>query len=203
VQAITTAISTRGIEFFGRELIGTILAQRLREMRIDDRTIPVKGFNIIYSSVKDLTIRLTSGKLTGFGPQFSTIAQRANGEFDIAMTAPDFDVDYAWNEKYTYTSCSFIPGAGIICKSPDKRDRNFAYRPRVRQFVADVKTQFAYSDANKAYEVRVTGKDARSNPEANIPGDSIINREQQNCFSSQVSDATKSAIGSVDFKSAI
>jgi hypothetical protein len=203
VQGITTAISTRGIEFFGRELIGSIVAQRLSEMKIDDRDIPVKGFNIGYSNVRDLVIRLRNGKLAGFTPQFSTIAQRAGGEFDIVMTAPDFDVDYAWNETYKYTSCSFVPKVGIICKSPVNRDRNFAYRPRVRQFVADVKTAFAYSDANKAYEVRVTSKDARSNPQANIPGDSIINREEQGCFTSQVSEATKSAIGSVDFKGAI
>ncbi len=203
MQGITTAISTRGIEFFGRELIGSILAQRLSEMRIDDRDIPVKRFSIGYSTVEDLVIRLRSGKLSGFTPRFSTIAQQPGGVFDVVMNAPDFDVDYAWNETYKYKRCYFVVKVGILCDKPENRNRNFGYRPRVRQFVADVKTQFAYSDTNKAYEVRVTSKDARSNPEANIPPDSIVNREEQGCFSSQVSDATRSAIGSVDFKGAI
>ena len=203
MQGITTAISPRGVEFFGRELIGSILAQRLTEMKLVDRDIPIKNFNIGYSRVDDLVMRLRSGRLSGFTPQFGSIAQRAGGEFDVVMTAPDFDVDYAWNETYKYTSCSFVPKVGIMCGKPDHRNRNFGYRPRVRQFVVDVLTQFAYSDANRAYEVRTKGKDARSNPEANIPSGSIINREQQGCFTSQVSDATKSAIGSVDFKGAI
>ncbi|HZW53656.1 MAG TPA: hypothetical protein VFF00_06460 [Candidatus Elarobacter sp.] len=203
MQAITTAISDAGIQFFGRELIGSILADKLRSMAIPDRDIAIGRINIIYSYAENIRIRLTSGTLSGFSPRFIRVRQGANGAFGVDLEADDFDVRYAWRETYKYTSCSFVPMAGMICQSPKNKQGDYTYVPRARAFKANVETRFAYNAGSDAYEVQTTGSNATSDVAPNIPGGSIINREQQGCFTSNVSDATAKAISSVDFRGAI
>jgi hypothetical protein len=203
MQAITTAISNDGIQFFGRELIGSILADKLRSIQIANRDISIGRINISYSNADNIVIRLRNARIPGFSPRFIRVRQGAAGAFGIDLEADDFDVNYDWNETYKYTSCSFVPKAGIICNRPENRDRNFGYNPRARSFRANVETLFKYNDGTKAYEVQTTGSNASSDVAANIPGGSIINREQQGCFTSNVSDATAKAISTVDFKGAI
>lgn len=203
MQALTIAISNDGIQFFGRELIGSILADKLRSMKIADREINIAKIDIVYSTAQNIAIKLRNGSLLGFSPRFARVRQGAAGAFGIDLKADDFDVRYDWNETYQYISCTFIAGAGVACQPWENRHRNYSYVPRARSFKANVETLFKYNDATNAYEVQTTSSDASSDVTPNIPSGTIINRQEQGCFTWNVSEATATAVASVDFKGAV
>ena len=204
MQAITTAISDAGIQFFGRELIGSILADKLRSMSIPDRDIAIGRINIVYSHADDIRIRFDEpcaqrvlAALHSRPPGCERCVRRRprGGRLRRALRV-------AGNlQVHLVLVPSRRPGSSR--QKPNNRQGDYTYVPRARAFRANVETRFAYNSGSDTYEVQTTGSNATSDVAPNIPGGSIINKEQQGCFTSNVSDATAKAIASVDFRGAI
>jgi hypothetical protein len=204
MQAITIAIGKAGIGFFAQQLVAKELVNLLSGLKPPDKTISIGHINIIYSSADNIVIKLTQGKLLNFSPAFQSINQQSGGNFPLVMAAGNFSAQYNWEETYKYTFCYLVPSVGIMCDDPDNKDKTFTYIPDFSQLTVNVPLQFEYDSQNRRWSI-VAGTSSGNavSSHANIPSDSIIQQEDQECFSSHVSDATSSAISAIDFSSSL
>jgi hypothetical protein len=91
-----------------------------------------------------------------------------------------------------------------LCDDPEDRDVTFTYAPGVGKLLVDVLLKFDFDTTTQAWDVAVVSSSAIASAVApNIPGESIIQKEDPGCFTSNVSDATATAVDSIDFASAI
>ncbi|KJV06544.1 hypothetical protein [Methylocucumis oryzae] len=204
MQAITIAIGKTGINFFAQQLVAKELVNLLSQLRPPNKTINIGRIDILYSTADNIVINLTNGTLVNFTPAFESVTQNSGGNFPLVMQAVNFNAQYAWEETYSYTHCTFIAGVGVICDNPVNKDNKFTYTPSFSSLTVNVPLQFEYDNQSQTWSIvagTTTGNAVSSS--ANIPSDSIIQEENQECFSSHASDATASALSAIDFSSSL
>jgi hypothetical protein len=198
MQAITVAIGKAGINFFAQELIAAELINSLSSLTPPGKNIPIGGFNIDYSSVANLVINLTNGTLLNFDPVFQSISQQDGGVFPLCIEANNFSAQYNWEETYVWTLCWGGPYPG--CDNPENKDNKFTYRPGFNNFVVTINLQFQYNSQNQDWEISVQSVNPNTpNASPNIPSGSILQQQDQGCFTSHLDDVTASAISAIDF----
>jgi hypothetical protein len=205
MQAITIAIGKAGINFFAQQLVAKELVNLLSGLKPPDKTISIGHINIApYSSADNIVIKLTQGKLLNFSPAFQSITQQSGGNFPLVMAAGNFSAQYSWQETYVYTHCTYMPKVGTVCDNPENKNNTFTYTPDFSQLTVNIPLQFEYDSQNQKWSI-VAGTSSGNavTSHANIPSGSVIQQEDQECFSSHVSDATASALSAIDFSSSL
>jgi hypothetical protein len=207
MQALTVAISPVGIGYFGQSLLAADLTAALGRLKPPDHGIgPLKFSTAGAGWSQECTkiyIDLSNGGVANFKPAYGSLVQQAGGRFQIALSAANFDVNYSWNERWHDNSCTYSEW-GPNCTDKDKTAGPFSYPPHFQGLAVQLVLAFAYDRATKAYDVTVDGVTATpSGVTANVPAASVIQKEDQQCFSSHVSAATAGAVASIDFKSPI
>jgi hypothetical protein len=198
VQAITVAIGPVGITYFGQTMLGSNLVTALGRLAppnrsIDAPDIKTRGPKWTRDCTK-IRIDLSGGGMSGFTPTYGGITQRDKGQFQVALSAGGFDATYSWNETWHERFCS------VRCAGSDRKGGPFAYSPHFGGLAVQVLLDFKYDQPTNAYDVDVLGTTATpSAVSANVPAASVIQGEEQQCFSSHVSDATAGAVAGIDF----
>lgn len=207
MQALTIAISPVGVAYFGQSLLAADLTGTLAGLKPPDRGMDAPGFDTHGFGWKDeysrIRINLSNGGFANFKPAYGSLVQQAGGRFQVALSAANFDVNYSWNETWHTKHWSY----GRFPPPPYDQDHSagpFGYPPHFASLAVQLVLAFAYDQATKAYDVTVAGVTATpSGVTPNVPAASVIQNEDQSCFSSHVSDATAGAVASIDFKSPI
>jgi len=208
MQALTIAIGPVGVAYFGQSLLSADLTRTLAGLTPPNRGIDAPGFETHGFGTKDvysnIHIDLSNGAFGNFKPAYGTLVQHAGGRFQVALSAADFVVNYSWNETWhtrTYSYASRFPPPPY---DKDHAAGPFGYPPHFQSLAVQLVLAFAYDQATKAYDVTVDGVTATpSGVTPNVPAASVIQNEDQQCFSSHVSDATAGAVASIDFKNPI
>nr|MDQ5824921.1 hypothetical protein [Chloroflexota bacterium] len=205
MQAITVAIGPAGVTYFANELVAVDLISALSQLKPPDRNIPIGRIDIDYSNAQDIRIRLNDGSLSNFSPTFQQVGQGSGGQFAITLQAASFEAVYNWEETYKWTFCYNAGGqVGILCDPTKNKDKSFTYKPSIGGLTVSVPTQFKFDATSQSWQIAVgTSSGSTSNVKSNIPSDSILHEQDQECFSSHVDDATAQSIASIDFSSAI
>ena len=201
MQAITIAIGKTGIDFFAQKLVAKELVTALSALTPPDKEIRIDTLQIGLSSANNIDIRLRWGKLNNFAPAYQSVSQqKSSGVFSLILSANEFSAQYNWYETYQWISCSFIPNAGTVCQDPVNEQGSYNYTPDFSNFIVTVPLKFQFNSTKQDWEVVVLSSTANPpSATANIPPDSIIQGEDRGCFSSHVSDATATAVASIDF----
>ncbi|TCK28605.1 LBP/BPI/CETP family protein [Ancylobacter aquaticus] len=214
VQGVTLAIGKKGIEFFSQSLVSGAAVKKLQNLTPPSNTINIPDFMDVgfgyMSSYSNFKIQLSNGRLNGFNPSYSSVAQGSGGtpagnQFQLILSAGGFSATFDWRETYEKYTC-FNSGDMVppSCNTtyPDK---SFSYNPGFGGMTVTVPTEFVYNATTNTYSFNVTAATgAASGPVANIPGGSAVNGQTSaGCFSTKVSDATASAISNIDFKTPI
>jgi hypothetical protein len=208
MQAITIAIGKAGINFFAQELVIKELLNLLSALKPPDRTIQVGDITWNQDSIKatNIVIYLTQGTLLNFSPRFQSISQQSGGNFPLTMGANNFSAQYVWEEHWrAYTYLPGQHGGGSWEEAMwSPVDKKFSYPPAFSGLTVTVPLQFEYDAQSQKWSI-VAGTSSGSavSSSANIPGGSVIQEEDQQCFSSHVSDATASAVSAIDFGSSL
>lgn len=208
MQAITVAIGKTGIKFFAQELVAKELVSLLSGLEPPDKKIPIP--DIIFDSESEkatnIKIYLTQGELLDFTPDFADISQQTKGIFPLTMQAGSFDAQYNWEEKWRGWVYFISRGGGGSWSEAlwSPVDKNFTYKPAFSGLTVSVPLQFEYDTKNQTWSIVAGNSSGQAVPSsANIPSDSVIQEEDQKCFSSHVSDATASAISAIDFSTSL
>jgi hypothetical protein len=207
MQGLTIAIGPVGVAYFGQSLLAADLTRALAGLTPPNRGMDAPGFEthpfatkVVYSNIH---IDLSNGGFRNFTPTYGTLVQQAGGHFQVALSAANFDVNYSWNETWHTKTYSY----GRFPPPPEDKDHSagpFGYPPHFASLAVQLVLAFTYDQATKAYDVTVDGVTAApSGVTPNVPAASVIQNEDQSCFSSHVSDATAGAVASIDFKSPI
>ena len=214
VQGVTFAIGKKGIEFFSQSLLSGAAVKKLQNLTPPPNTINIPDFMDVgfgyMSSYSDFKIQLSNGRLNGFNPSYSSVAQSGDGtppgnQFQLILSAGAFSATYDWRETYqVYTCVSSAYSDQPVCFT-DNMDSSFSYNPAFSGMTVTVPTEFIYNSATNTYSFNVTSATgAASGATANIPGKSAVNGQTSaGCFSTKVSDATAAAISNIDFKTPI
>jgi hypothetical protein len=207
VQALTIAIGPVGIGYFGQTLLATDLTATLARLKPPDHGIgPLKFTNSGAGWSEECTnihIDLSNGGFRNFKPAYGGLAQQAGGRFQVPLSVTNFDVSYSWNERWHENFCTYSE-YGSNCTDRDKSAGPFSYPPHFGNLAVQLVLAFTYDQATNAYDVTVTGATASpSGVTPNVPAGSVIQNEDQHCFSSQVSDATARTVADIDFKTPV
>lgn len=214
MQALTISIGQAGISFFCQNIVANQLAQTLQSMSIPDRQIPVGNFSYIgvgfSDSYSNINVNLTNGQLQNFVPSYQNVAQLNSGtpagsQFQLSFNAGAFNAKYSWNETGSESFCSSGggPGSFPVCNS-SKVNNTFNYTPSFASLAVEVTTAFQYSQATNTYTITGVGSSATPGTVSpNVPSNSVLQNEDQSCFSTHVSSATESAVSSIDFTGAV
>jgi hypothetical protein len=209
MQAITIAIGKTGINFFAQELVAKELVNLLSALKPPDRTIQVGDITWNSDSTKatNIVIYLTQGSLSNFSPRFQSISQQSGGVFPLMIGANNFSAQYAWEEHYrAYIYFPNRYGGGGSWEEAlwSPVDKKFTYPPAFSGLTVTVPLQFEYDNQSQKWSIVAgTSSGTAVSSSAKIPGDSVIQKEDQQCFSSHVSDATASAVSAIDFSSSL
>lgn len=211
MQALTLSIGQAGIDYFSRQFFASQLVNLLEGLALPDRTIAVGDFlatGVGWSdSYSDINVYLTSGTLQGFTPAYQGVKQLASGQpagsqFQIAFGAGAFTAQYNWHETGSDYFCS-SSGHGTFCHG-NQIDNTFQYAPRFDSITVQVTTAFTYDKSSNTYLFTGVGSTATTGTESpNIPGGSVLQNEDSECFSSHVSSATSAAVSAIDFTGTI
>ncbi|MDQ3933402.1 MAG: hypothetical protein M3340_02085 [Actinomycetota bacterium] len=202
MQAITVAIGPVGVTYFGQTLLASDLMTALTRLTPPGRSIDAPDFRTTglgwsddYTKIK---INLSNGSLSSFTPTFAGISQKPGGQFQVALSAANFNANYSWSETWHEWQCSY--GRGGHCNNYDKAGGPFGYSPRFGNLAVQLQLAFKYDQGANAYQVGVAGTTASpSGVVPNVPAGSVIQQEQQDCFTNHVSDATAGAVAAIDF----
>ncbi|HEX8085433.1 MAG TPA: hypothetical protein VF529_14160 [Solirubrobacteraceae bacterium] len=202
MQAITVAIGPAGISFFGQTLLASDLVGTLSRLAPPNRGIDAPDFKTTGAGFSDqysrIHIDLSNGSFSGFAPVYHELAQQAGGKFQVGLSASNFNANYSWNETWHEYFCIYQKFGH--CTNDDKRGGPFAYGPHFGGLDVKVVLGFRYDQPSNAYAVDVVSTNANASGIApNVPAASVIQNEDQQCFSSHVSDATAGAVASIDF----
>ena len=204
MQALSLAAGPAGINYFAHRLVVEKMVAALAGVNPPDRTIPIPNWDTSAQRIRDVVITLSSGRLSGFRPAFDAIAQR-NESFDLTLKASAFSAGYHWHEDYwhdVYTPPIVRGGMGIWV--PEEVHNDFWYAPYIGTLTTVVALGFNYDQASNTYRVVVGSAPTAqtTGTKANVPGGSII-QTQEGCFTQHVSDASASAVASIDFATPI
>jgi hypothetical protein len=211
MQALTISIGQAGINFFCQNIVANQLAQTLQSMAIPNNQIPVGNFAYIGFGVSDsysnINVSLTNGKLQNFVPSYQSVAQLNSGspagsQFQLSFNAGAFTANYNWNETGSENFCS-TGGEFPICTG-SKVNNTFNYTPGFASLAVQVTTAFQYSQATNTYTITGVGSSAiPGTVSPNVPSNSVLQNEDQSCFSVHVSSATEAAVSSINFTGAV
>jgi hypothetical protein len=212
MQAMTLSIGNAGITYFAQSLVANELVSKLSGLVPPNRTLNVPDFNISgygYSAqYSKIVINLSNAKLQNFKPAYQSVAQLnagtpAGSEFQLKLAASSFSVQYAWAESYHKYSC-ISSGKFPSCGGYDDSG-NYTYNPNIGLLSVGVTAAFQYNPSANTWTISTVGTptSVSSNVTPNIPGQSVIQNEDQQCFSSSVSDTTANSISSIDFATPI
>jgi hypothetical protein len=208
VQAITIAIGPVGIGYFGQTLLASDLTATLARLKPPDHEIGPLKFTTSGAGWSEectnIYIDLSNGGFGSFKPAYGGLAQQAGGSFQVALSAANFGVSYSWNERWHENFCTYPDGGWPRCTERDKSGGPFSYGPHFAGLAVQLVLAFTYDQATNAYDVTVAKATASpSGVTPNVPARSVIQTEEQHCFSSQVSDATARTVAAIDFKTPI
>jgi len=201
VQGLTIAISPSGVAYFTQTLLAPALTTALSALVPPSKTITAPDLQLWstkYGSAEaqGISITLSSGQLSGFTPVFSTVTQNPGGQFTLTMTAPAFSCSFNWNEQYTDIENRMFGSTSTPVNN------NYGYTVGFAGMTITIVFAFEYVDSAWSF----TFVSATPTPGAvvpNIPAASVVNTEEVGCFTENVSDATKSAVDTIDFASAV
>lgn len=214
VQGVTFAIGKKGIEFFSQSLLSGAAVKKLQNLTPPPNTINIPDFTQAgfgyFSSYSQFKIALSNGRLNGFNPTYSSVAQGSGGtpagnQFQLILSAGAFSATYDWRETYKDYTCFNSGDMAPPSCNTTYPDNTFTYNPGFGGMTVTVPTEFVYNATTNTYSFNVTAATgAASGAVANIPGKSAVNGQTSDgCFSTKVSDATASAISNIDFKTPI
>lgn len=207
MQAMTISIGNAGITYFAQSLVADELVGKLSALVPADRTINVPEFTSINCDMSNVVVKLSNAKMQNFKPVYQSVAQLNAGappgsEFQLKLTASGFSVQYAWAETYHEHCC--WGGDWPICNDHDGSG-NYPYNPSIGLLSVGVTTAFQYNQSSNTWTISTVGPPTAvsSSVTANIPGQSVLQNESTQCFSSSVSDTTANSISSIDFATPI
>jgi hypothetical protein len=206
MQALTVAIGPAGIDYFAQRLVAVDLVQTLAQLKPPNNDITVPDFSVVgfgYSSrFSRIKIQLRNGSLVGYTPRYGSISQIAGGKFPMKLSAQNFSVNYDWHENYHEYTC-YTGTRFPSCHSRDPQG-NYKYSPAIGLLTTDVTLGFVFNPTTRTYDIKSEGATGKSsNVTPNIPAGSVVQNEDQGCFTSKVSDATAQAVSTIDFGGAI
>jgi hypothetical protein len=210
MQAITISIGKKGIEYFTDTIVANKSVVSLDTMVPPDRVIPVQSIYkttssttmgvvlITQKSWTKIIIKLTQGKLGNFHANYKGVDQLLK-EFNITFEVTDFYVDYNWHESYTY-----IKDTTNSYEEKDETNDFPSYQPTFDNLKIDAVLKFIYNVDQNVYVLTCdkTINTPKVN-DANIPKDSVIQKENSKCFSTEVTEATAEMIADIDFSGQI
>lgn len=212
MQAITIAIGQTGLSFFAQQFLATKITQLLQGLNPPQRTIGIDDFSYGDGSggtyyITGMSVGLSNGSMSGYNPVYQNVLQGlSNGVaiFTLNFAAGGFTANYAWEESYNWEDIGYV--GNIRYDHKGYTSKNYGYGPTFSGMAIQVVVQFAFNTQANAWQVTVqgtTGDATTQNP--NIPSDSVLqNQSSGSCsFSSHVSDATATAIDSINFATPI
>lgn len=202
MQAVSVAIGPVGVAYFGHSLLASELVGALGRLAPPPRSLTAPDFRKPevggYEDFSQIKINLSNGGFSNFTPTYGALAQQIGGHFQVTVSAANFDATYDWNESFHDNACSTQRFGH--CTPSDKTAGPFSYRPHFGALGIQLTLGFKYDQPSNAYEVTVLGVSASpSGITPNVPAASVIQNEDQQCFTSHVSDATAQAVSSIDF----
>jgi hypothetical protein len=198
MQTVTVAIAPAGVQYIGQQLLLAAVQSQLSGLVPANNTLYPAGYSVAgyeggttYSSIE---IQLTQGQLTGFAPTFQSFVQQAGGVFVLTLAAASFSASFNWYETYVEQ------GYGRNTMPATNENNTFTYQPSFTDLVLAITMQLAYSSTNDSYTFSVTNCNVTPpTGTPNIPSGSIINGQDQSCFTSSVSTATENEIDNLNF----
>jgi hypothetical protein len=196
-----------GIDYFVQRLVAGDLAKMLEKLQPPDNNLSIPdfsnsgyGFKISYTNIH---VALRNGSLAGFHPIYAPpIVQNPGGKFALTLKAANFTANYKWHESYHNTYCLYS-NRGSNCSSTDPT-ADYDYGPVIGLLTAQVTLGFEFDPGTKTYEIKVVSSSGQSaNITPNIPSRSVVQNQDQGCFTSKVNDATAQAVSSINFGGAI
>lgn len=202
MQAVTIAIGKAGIAKFTNRYLGTVITKALAQLRPPSQLVKIPDFKRVYVGGEtfwsNISINLSNGTLPGLKPIFSKAEQKPGGTFSLAMNSPAFATSYSWHETYDKNECIRLNG-NMVC-NPGKGDETFRYDAGVASLEFQFALGFSYDQTGKAYRLKVSSATAiPGTVTPNIPARSVVQNEDQKCFSAHVSDTTAKTMSSVDY----
>jgi hypothetical protein len=206
LQGITVAISLSGIKYFTSVLLTGAITQALQKLAPPDKTVSVGDIMLSSSEgvsnwAHDIKIYLSSGSLSSFNPQFTSLTQQENGQFTLVMTASKFTAKYTWTEHYDNQTCGLF-GCHRV---GDHVHETYNYSMGIGTMTITIVYQFLFNSDSNSWQLKlISAKAASSDLTPNIPKGSIVNQEQASgCFSTTFSSATETAVDTIDFSAPI
>ncbi|MCU1266500.1 MAG: hypothetical protein JWM21_2818 [Acidobacteria bacterium] len=203
LQGITVAISPSGLQYFTNVLLVNEIVQAVQKISPPNNVIDVG--DILITSTKggstwanNIVIALSSGSLSSFTPTFQSLTQGDSGQFTLTLLANNFQAKFNWNETYDNVDCN---AAG--CNSTGYANNNYPYSVGFSQMTITVVFEFVFNNNDWQFNF-ISSAVATTGVSPNIPSNSIVNlQDSSGCFSTQVSNATKAAVDTIDFSTAI
>jgi hypothetical protein len=203
LQGMTVAISPSGIQYFTNVLLVNEIVQALQKASPANNTIDVG--DILLSATKggsswakNIVIGLSGASMSSFTPTFQSLVQGDNGQFTLTLLASNFQVKYQWHETYDLDFCNILG-----CSTLNHENNTYDYSVGFSQMTITVVFQFVFSKNVWQFNfIRAAVTTTGVSP--NIPSGSIVNsQENSGCFSTQVSNATKTAVDTIDLSTPI
>ena len=201
MQNITLSIGKAGIDFFIQQLLADRILALVGQLSPPDKSFHFDLFTVDgYSKAENINIQLTQGKMLGLEPVFQSIVQQPNGVFIFNLqTSGPFKAQYQWAEGYWWISCSVAVGI-IVCEPGRQINNTYTYTPEFSQLYVGIPLAFSFNAAQQQWQFAAgtaTTKPVVAQP--NIPGDSILNNQDQGFLSSWIAPATAEALASLDY----
>ena len=121
MQPVTVAISSTGIQYLLKSLLGDQIAKALESnLGAPNYSFQPGNFNFlpggssIENGYSNISINISGGQIQTFSPVFSGCVQGPddNSQFKITMTVSNLAVDYpgGWHESYDYQAYTWNKG---------------------------------------------------------------------------------------------
>lgn len=199
MQAITIAIGQSGIQFLAQQLISNHIVQLIALCKPPDQYLSVAA---IPNDTTTISITLTQGIFSSFNPAFQAVVQQSGGAFLLTIQAGAFGVSYNWAENFWKLGEVYVPGGNSGYKPLYQVNKNFAYTPTFNQMSVNIPLLFTYDNETQSWDISARASTNSTTVEnANIPSGSIIQQEDQDCFTSHVDAATTQAVTSINLGS--
>lgn len=221
MQGITVALSPEGINFFVNSLFASngeiekaINGAALADFQV---TVPQDIFFTTGQNegadCSNIKVQFSNGSISNFTPIFQNLQQEKEGVFQLIFSSDAFKANYNWLESYTRQNQTYEqsdqpndPGEWVNDGNPYPVSKPFQYSAGIGSLATNANLTFTFDSSKNLWELPVTSITAvASNPNANIPGSSILqDQDQPGCVQSHVDSATEASIDNgTDFAKSI
>ncbi|MFT3765119.1 MAG: hypothetical protein QM820_06335 [Minicystis sp.] len=210
MQALTVTIGPSGIELFAKTVVAPILVACEEDIKPPPQYPSVADFDddnceqvVRYSNIH---IRVTDGTFSGLSVRADApCTQEPGGLFEMrCCTAGTFTAHYTWSETYDRQETDFYMGNAIVGPTEPKTYGPVPYTPIIEGLTTTFTLALAFDDRAGTYEIDVKSCVPVAGPVVpNIPPKSVIQHEDDICFTGHVSDATTKMFQSIDFEAAL